>query len=413
MGKKKFLLLSPSSCTNPRSGGGQRTNLIYNILQKLGEVDVVLVGGGNLQVLSEFFPGVKSIQLVNTLNPGEIGFSKSFRKIQPQVIDNLALVLSDRAQVIYKADPLLQPVVKDLLAKNDYDLIIGRHLRTVAKAGIFNQTNVPIILDYDDPDNETLRTRLNQPGLNFFSRVILASHLKQTEKILPQLLSLPQHIWVTHQNHQNMINHPEVSILPNIPYSTMLSEPPEFIPINPDSQTILFVGIHGYRVNRDGVKNFIVNQWSNIRKVVNSAQLRIVGLGNWSELESQLGVIPGVEYVGFVEDLRKEYNQARFTIVPLFEGGGTKIKVMESLYYGRTAVVTDQVHYGYRNLPNQEALLVANTETEFTDQCIRLLNDSDLCNRLAQQGREMVIDNYSFSRFESIVTETVNSLCPD
>ena len=409
---KKILFIAPSNACTSRSGGGQRTNLIYNILQKFGEVDVILLGGGDINFFTQFFPEVNSLQLVNILNPGEVGFWRLLRPIKPQIIDNLALAIGSRS-LIYQPDVNLEPVVKDLLEKNHYDLIVGRYLRNIAKAGVLTQTSVPVILDYDDPDNQTLLARLSQPGLNFLFRRIIISHLKQIEKLLPQLLPSAQHIWVTNQNDQKLVNHPAVSILPNIPYPSLSGQPSEFTPINPDSRIILFVGIYGHRVNKDGVKRFIVNHWSNIRQVVKDAELRIVGTGPWSDLESELGVIPGVKYVGFVENLTQEYSQTRFTIVPLFEGGGTKIKVIESLYYGRTAVVTYHAHHGYENLPDEQALLVANTESEFTDKCIRLLNDSDLCNKLAQEGQQLVADGYSFGRFESIVEETLKSICLD
>jgi len=406
MKSKKFLLLAPSHSCTSNSGGGQRTNLIYKVLQKLGTVDVVIVGGGDINLFTRFFPGANSLQLVNILNPWEMGLWKLIRKIKPQTIDTLAVALGDRS-LIYQPDPYLQAVVKDLLAKNHYDFIVGRYLRTIAKAGVFEQNSVPIILDFDDPDNQTLRARLDQPKANFVSRRIINSHLQQTEKILPKLLQHCQHLWVTNHDDLKLVNHPSISVLPNIPYASMSGKPPEFIHPNPDSRTMLFVGIHGHRVNRDGVKNFIVNQWSNIRQVVPDAKLRIVGSGDWSQLESEIGVIPGVEYVGFVEDLSQEYAQSRFTIVPIFEGGGTKIKVVESLYYGRTIVLTYHAHHGYDNLPHEQTLLVANTETQFTEQCLRLLQDLELCQRLAQAGQQIVLDNYSFDYFESMVRNTV------
>jgi polysaccharide biosynthesis protein PslH len=47
-----------------------------------------------------------------------------------------------------------------------------------------------------------------------------------------------------------------------------------------------------------------------------------------------------VDVLGLVEDLRAELARARAVVVPIWEGGGTRLKVLEALAAGRPVVST-------------------------------------------------------------------------
>ena len=48
-----------------------------------------------------------------------------------------------------------------------------------------------------------------------------------------------------------------------------------------------------------------------------------------------------VELMGFVDDLGAEYARAAAVVVPLLGGGGSPLKLIEGLAYGRPVVATD------------------------------------------------------------------------
>lgn len=205
------------------------------------------------------------------------------------------------------------------------------------------------------------------------------------------------------------IEHSSKSVLPNIPFSNF-NNSYKPLPENHDSKIILFVGSFGHRVNREGIERFILNCWPKITSVVSDARLRIVGSGGWEMLKDKYIDIPSIDVIGFKDSLEDEYVGAAFTITPLFEGGGTKIKVLESLFYQRASVVTIAAKYGYEKLINNESLLVASNESELIAGCIELLQDSNLRSRLAIEGRKKVFDEYSFERFSLLIQDTINSV---
>jgi polysaccharide biosynthesis protein PslH len=407
--KLSFLLVTPSFACVPVTGAGQRTALLYRALKTLGVVDVLIVGDGEPQFFKGFFQDANSFHVIKPYERAELGLWRLIRPLNPKLLDLIATTFGSRKS-IYQPDQNIYPLLSELQANNNYDFVIGRYLRPTARSGAFHSGKIPVILDVDDRDDMVYKSRLNRSDLNFLHRLIFRWHFQQAQQIMADLLPICKHIWLTSEIDASEVKHPSKSILPNIPYFPEYSN--DFIPSseNYNSKTILFVGSFGHRVNREGVEHFISKCWPIINSTVKEATLRIVGSGGWENLREKYNDIPNVQIIGFTENLEQEYKQAAFTVVPLFEGGGTKIKVLESLFYQRTAVVTTHAQYGYEKLKNRESLLVVSDESELVKGCIELIADFDLRSRLAEKGRTIVINEYSYNHFSSLVRETIENL---
>jgi glycosyltransferase involved in cell wall biosynthesis len=137
------------------------------------------------------------------------------------------------------------------------------------------------------------------------------------------------------------------------------------------------------------------------------ATLRIVGRYADDETRQEWEANPGVILAGYVDDLRAVYEQCAFTIAPVDWGAGTKIKVLESLAYGRTCVVTPHALHGYGEyLKHGDSLWCCASSEAMVDGCLRLLGDPRLRERLAARGHEIVCRHFSIDSFRSTVHET-------
>ena len=67
----------------------------------------------------------------------------------------------------------------------------------------------------------------------------------------------------------------------------------------------------------------------------------MVGAGLAPAAADELRALPGVRVAGEVEDLRAEIAAARLTVVPIWQGGGTRLKVLESLAAARPVLGTE------------------------------------------------------------------------
>jgi glycosyltransferase involved in cell wall biosynthesis len=292
---------------------------------------------------------------------------------------------------------------------NEYDVIVSRYLYPVAMAGLLNQGRVPVLIDLDDVDHVVARGNID-PSTPWVRRFVYSMQRPQIERAVPPLLNAASHLWVSAVDDLPYLGSGNYSVLPNIPYS----ESDEMIdpcPPSNDSKRILFVGMLSYKPNSEGLEHFITRCWPRILSVVPDATLRIVGAGLDARTRERWTDFTGIDVAGYVDDLRAEYQRCAFVIVPVQRGGGTKIKAIECFAYGRTCVVTSHSHRGIEGtLRHRESLWRGSDEEEFAEGCAQLLNNAEFRNKLAENGRRLVNENYSIKRFRNEVEAALDGI---
>ena len=102
-----------------------------------------------------------------------------------------------------------------------------------------------------------------------------------------------------------------------------------------------------------------------------------------------------VEFLGRPGDVRPAYLRSYATIVPLFSGGGTRLKILESFALGRPVVSTAKGVEGLSVRPGVHYLPAESAE-EFVAQLVAL-RDSALWARLVRHARGLVESRYSWN----------------
>ena len=156
----------------------------------------------------------------------------------------------------------------------------------------------------------------------------------------------------------------------------------------PDEERILFFGQFDYPPNANGIARFLAEGWPRVAAARPSARLVLVGAGMTAELERAVAAGPRVEALGFVPDLQDELARSRFTLAPLWEGGGTRLKVLESLAASRTVVGTSVGVEGI-GFEHGRHGVVADTPAALADSAASLLEQPDRASRLAEEGRRL------------------------
>lgn len=403
----RALLIAPLYACSRRTGGGQRTYHLYEALSRFCELDVLLVSQPESAALEaqypehlrSVFPKARSLHL-----------QRSRADTGPAVNRLTARVgqLVQRRESFYRPAGEALRELRELVRGARYDFIAGRYLLQTSWAGAFELTGLPVLLDVDDRDDKVIESRIAAPTTPAFLRPLLRRQLAQTRSVMQGLLGRCAHLWLASQADCDEIAHPSKSVLPNIPYETQPVVPaPVDAATAASSGTVLFVGTYSHRVNRDGVSHFVHNCWPRIRRAVPNATFRIVGSGGWDQLRDKLETEPGVTVVGTVDDLGAEYRGAAFSVVPLLEGSGTKIKILESFRFLRTVVAHSYAARGLDTLRHQQSLLIADTDEAMVDHCITLLNDPTLRRELATCGHDIVVEEYSLQRFARTVYDDV------
>lgn len=167
---------------------------------------------------------------------------------------------------------------------------------------------------------------------------------------------------------------------------------------NPDIYNILFIGLLGYYPNYIGLHHFITSIWMPVYQQLNSKVcLRIVGAGLPSEYQIAWSAVPGVDIRGFVHDLSEVYENIDLSIVPIYQGSGTHIKIPEALIRGIPLVITPLAHRGFEEtLKDAECFQVAQDDHSFVDKIVGLIGNKELRISQAREGRAKVTQHYVF-----------------
>lgn len=167
------------------------------------------------------------------------------------------------------------------------------------------------------------------------------------------------------------------------------------LPLNSAGHSLLFIGSMSYAPNVDAVLHFCKTILPLIRRKLPDIELTIVG-SHPPPSVCELGRQPNIQVLGYVEDVVPYYLRSRASVVPLRAGGGTRLKILESMALGRPVVSTSLGCEGLEMLDG-EHLLIADEPSQFTDQVVRLFEDQDLYESVSRQARCLVETQYDWS----------------
>ncbi len=171
---------------------------------------------------------------------------------------------------------------------------------------------------------------------------------------------------------------------------------------------VLFVGSMDYHANIEAALHFSREAWPAIRERLPGAVFTIVGRDPVPEVR-QLGALPGIEVTGTVPDVRRYYREAFVALAPLRIAGGTRIKILEAMAAGVPVVATSRGAEGLAATPGVEYLL-AETGGEMAQAVVELSRDAQNAARLAQAGRELVLQRYDWARLGDTLADRLVSL---
>lgn len=158
----------------------------------------------------------------------------------------------------------------------------------------------------------------------------------------------------------------------------------------------LFVANFSYEPNRNALAFLLDEVMGRVWERLPDAELALVGPG----LERPPSRDPRVRPMGFVDDLAVAYRQARCVVVPLLQGGGSPLKLIEALAYGLPIVATSRAVAGIE-AHDGEHLLVADGAEQFAAKLIRVLEQG--APELGTAARRLAQERYSIEALARLI----------
>jgi glycosyltransferase involved in cell wall biosynthesis len=98
------------------------------------------------------------------------------------------------------------------------------------------------------------------------------------------------------------------------------------------------------------------------------------------------------------------------SIVPLRQGAGTRLKIVESLALGTPVVSTSKGAEGLA-VTHGEDILVADDAESFAAAVVDVLRNADLRGRLSENGRRLASEKYSARAMAQSISTLIERVC--
>lgn len=173
--------------------------------------------------------------------------------------------------------------------------------------------------------------------------------------------------------------------------------------------TLLFMGFYPHVPNTIAAEFLIDAVFPELVAARAEARLLLVGARPPASLRAAAARDPRIVVTGALPDIGPELARATVLVVPLFQGGGTRLKVLEAFAAGLPVVSTAKGVEGLDVVDGTHVLL-AESATDFVAASLALWRDPALAARLAANARELVAERYSWQAAGTCVREAISAL---
>ena len=164
----------------------------------------------------------------------------------------------------------------------------------------------------------------------------------------------------------------------------------------PNSRNVLTLGTLSYPPNADGIRWFLQEIFPLVKQQIPEVTLTVIGKNpptDFVQMAQQSG--GAIEVTGYVDDLTPYMEAAAVMVVPVRAGSGMRVRLLEAFARAMPTVTTTIGLEGIIAEADKEILL-ADEPDSFAAATVKLLNDSDLQEFLAVNGRKLAEARYDW-----------------
>ena len=382
-----ILYITTSDPRLKKTGSEQRTNLLWESLKRYGRVYTFQVRnyvGNDAEMIEgehpicKFYPIIKRYSFWHFLN---------------SIINRLTPFNP------WNRKTVIQPIVADVFKGIKFDLVISRYIYPLCDYKYWEIA--PLLIDIDDHPYQVYETICKNSvplGLKNIGKYLTKIHTNY-------IINKSAGGWIANEEQLHLCGK-NYGFLPNIPQMPSVKYNVDY-----NSRNYLFtVGDMGYKPNKDGVTTFLTKIWPLFHQKHPNVSYYIAGKGATDAEKKSWNNYEGVKYLGFVEDLEALYEKTLATVVPIYSGGGTCIKTLESMAYSRPCISTS---FGARGIANdviqgEKGILLFENAESFIHAYDRLL-EKNCCHRIEMQGKNVQLSSYSVNAFNDAIDKVIKN----
>ena len=174
---------------------------------------------------------------------------------------------------------------------------------------------------------------------------------------------------------------------------------------NSKVENILFLGTMSWFPNEQGILWFIKNVWDDIKESIPNAKLYVVGSNPSKEILAYSS--SNIIVTGYVNSVDEYIEKCDVCVVPLFIGGGMRVKILECMAKGIPCVSTTIEAEGIEYTNNHD-IMIADTSKEFVSSLQRL-SDSKEVSMIVENSKNLIENKYSLKVLAEKLKEIIDN----
>jgi polysaccharide biosynthesis protein PslH len=163
-----------------------------------------------------------------------------------------------------------------------------------------------------------------------------------------------------------------------------------------DRPTVVFIGTFDTLPNMYGAKILVEKIMPIVKEEIPDSLFVIVGPNPPKWLTDASRISRGSLLVtGEVDDIRPFIAGATVAVAPIYQGSGTRLKLIEYMHLGKPIVSTTKGAEGI-DVENEVSILLRDNPSDFAWGIIKLIKDPQLAGKISKNCREIALKKYSW-----------------
>lgn len=303
-------------------------------------------------------------------------------------------------------DPRIKLAVAEALKRVSPDVLVASPLGAVEY--VPSDLRIPSVLDEHDCEYARLQRDADR-ATTALKRLRLGLSWRKCARWEARMGHRFDAVMVGSEEERQRI----LKVAPDLPSVTVIPngvDTEHYTPADrePEPYTLVYNGALTYKINLDAVRYYASEVYPVLARRLPDAKLRVTGRTRGVDL-SGIEDCPGIELTGYVDDIRDVLRTSAACVVPLLEGGATRLKVFEAMAAGLPVVSTSMGTEGIDAVPGEHVLTV-DTPTDFAAAVEQVLTDSGTAAALSANARRLVEERYSWSAIGESFTELLEQI---
>lgn len=292
--------------------------------------------------------------------------------------------------------------VKEMARMIQPDVVYNQMVRTVPFVA---RLPFPKVMDFQD--SLSLNTERRMDHSRGLWRAILHYEFKMLRSTEYNAFKIFDALTIISDVDSEAIPHQkngEIHIVPNGVDTDYFQ--PQTSDLRPQTSSIVFTGNMSYAPNVDAAQYLVREVMPLVWAKIPSATLLLAGTDPKPAVRALAS--KRVSVSGRLDDIRQAYASAQLFVAPMRIGSGLQNKLLEAMSMQKACVTTSLAATPLAGAP----ILIGDNATQLAEHIVALIQNEDLRNRIASQGREFVLQHCSWSSavepLEKLLNEVVS-----